>query len=381
MSEDVSREDRNLPASQRRLDQARERGDVARSRDLGHAAGLMAGFGLIAATSPWLLEAGLGIVRGGLTFNSRDTHVTHAMLERFAALGATGVVVTLIAATALLLVAVAASIALGGFVFAPTRVAPDLSRIDPLTGMTKHWSLTSMAETGKLALVACVLAIVAGIYLKLRGEQFVAALALPLPAALSTTGSIILTGCLTLAGVMVVVAGLDVPLQLWRHHSNLRMTLEEVKREAKESEGDPHVKGRIRQLQRERASKRMLAAVPTADVVVTNPTHYAVALKYDDATMRAPRVVAKGADVLAQKIREAADAAGVPRLEAPPLARALYAHAEVDREIPVALYTAVAQVLAWVFQLRAALPGRAQQSAPSVDVPPELDPHSTQRGG
>jgi len=182
----------------------------------------------------------------------------------------------------------------------------------------------------------------------------------------------------SIAAVLSLIAAVDVPMQLWQYAKKLRMTKEDVKREHKESDGDPHVKAAIRAMQREAAKKRMMADVPKADVIVTNPTHYAVALKYDDAKMAAPRVIAKGADLLAMAMRETAKTAKVPVLQAPVLARALYAHAEVDREIPAALFAAVAQVLAYVYQLRAALAGHSPMPGelPVLSVPPELDPHN-----
>jgi flagellar biosynthetic protein FlhB len=189
-------------------------------------------------------------------------------------------------------------------------------------------------------------------------------------------------GLTTLLAVLAAVALVDLPFQWFRHRAELRMTHQEAKQEAKESDGDPMLRSRIRQRQREIASRRMLAAVPAADVVVTNPTHYAVAIRYDETKGGAPRVVAKGVDLVAGRIREIARAAGVPLVEAPPLARALYAHVELDREIPVALYNAVAQVLAYVYQLRRWVPGRG--TAPSmpdeIEVPASLDPANADRG-
>ena len=183
-----------------------------------------------------------------------------------------------------------------------------------------------------------------------------------------------------LTGLLVVLAAMDVPFQLWRYYSQLKMSLEEYKKEAKETEGDPHIKGRIRQQQREMAKKRMMAEVPKADVIVTNPTHYAVALKYQENGLRAPIVVAKGIDEVAARIRELGAEHGVLQLEAPPLARALYAHTELEQEIPVALYTAVAQVLAYVFQLRK-LKAEGYPTDPynfplptELPVPSDLDP-------
>jgi flagellar biosynthetic protein FlhB len=175
---------------------------------------------------------------------------------------------------------------------------------------------------------------------------------------------------------MLLIVAIDVPFQLWEHNKSLMMTKEEVRQESKETEGDPMVKGRIRTLQREAARKRMMAAIPTADVVVTNPTHYAVALKYSDQGMRAPIVVAKGSHLLALRIREIAEENHVPILEAPPLARALHKHAELGESIPEALYTAVAEVLAYIYQLRRyETQGGARPNQPeTLPVPPELDP-------
>jgi flagellar biosynthetic protein FlhB len=197
----------------------------------------------------------------------------------------------------------------------------------------------------------------------------------PLDLALAEAMHMIFVCCgMAIAGLFVIAA-LDVPYQMWSHAKKLRMSKEEVKREHKENDGDPHVKGRIRQQQRAAARRRMMQAIPTADVIVTNPTHFAVALKYTDGQMRAPKVVAKGVDLVAARIRELGREHNVPLLEAPPLARALYHNVEINREIPGALYGAVAQVLAWVYQLRRFQEGGgAKPDEPSdLDVPKELD--------
>jgi flagellar biosynthetic protein FlhB len=185
-------------------------------------------------------------------------------------------------------------------------------------------------------------------------------------------------GFYALAGGLALIAVADVPWQLWRHHQRLRMTREELRQELREMEGDPQLKARIRSLQRTAARKRMMAAVPRASVILTNPTHYAVALEYREGAMRAPRVVAKGIELVAQRIREIGAAHGVPILEAPPLARALYRHAELDAEVPPALYTVVAQVLAYVYQVRRWRTYGGTLPAEPVDlqVPPGFDPQA-----
>jgi flagellar biosynthetic protein FlhB len=231
------------------------------------------------------------------------------------------------------------------------------------------------------ALKACGLALVLGAigaaYLALELPAFADALALPPAAAISHGARTLGGGFGWLLLALAAFAAVDVPLQRKLLLDRLKMSHQEVKQEHKESEGNVEVKSKVRARMREMVKRRMLTDVPKADLVVMNPTHYAVALKYDDASMAAPRVVAKGADLLALKIRDLAVGAKVPVLQAPPLARALYAHAEIGEEIPAALFAAVAQVLAYVYQLKAALAGTAAMPGelPDIVVPDALDPH------
>jgi flagellar biosynthetic protein FlhB len=265
-------------------------------------------------------------------------------------------------------------------VFTLKPAMPDLTRLDPMKGLGRMFSKDSAVDIGKLAAIAMAVGGV-GFWLAASGlAQFAALAGMSLPAALATAGADLRYGLIAVAGVVIAVALADGPLQIFRHHQKMMMTPQEAKQEYKEAEGDPHVKGRIRERQRAMSRGRMLQAVATADVVVTNPTHFAVALKYEDGAMSAPRVVAKGADLLAAKIRELAQEAGVPLLESPPLARALYKHVEVDGEIPAALYSAVAQVLAWVYQLNQHVAGHGKRpNEPGIVVPDGLDPLEGER--
>jgi flagellar biosynthetic protein FlhB len=248
--------------------------------------------------------------------------------------------------------AMLATLVVGGLVFTLKPITPDLSRIDPMAGLGRIFSMKSLIDFGKLALIALAVGLV-GFWVISGGlHRFASYAGMPLPAALAAAGSDLKAGLLSVFGVVLVAALIDGPLQIFRHRKDLMMTPQEARQENRESEGDPQVKAKLRQRQREMSRGRMLAAVAQANVVVTNPTHFAVALKYDEGAMGAPRVVAKGADLLAARIRELAAESNVPMLEAPPLARALYRHVEIDQEIPAALYSAVAQVLAWVYQLR-----------------------------
>lgn len=227
-------------------------------------------------------------------------------------------------------------------------------------------------------LLALVLGIVGALVLKERLAAYVGIMSVPLPSALAYAGQQLMGGLMLLAVALAVFAAIDVPLQRQLWMRRLRMSREEAKQELKEVEGNLEIKAKVRARMREMAKRRMLAAVPQADLVVMNPTHYAVALKYEEGRMAAPKVVAKGADLLAMKIRDLAKDSKVPVLQQPVLARALYAHAKVDQEIPAALFGAVAQVLAYVYQLRAAMASRAaaRPDMPHPYVPPELDPHN-----
>jgi flagellar biosynthetic protein FlhB len=253
---------------------------------------------------------------------------------------------------------------------------PKFSKLDPISGVARLFAASQIGMTLKACLLALVLGLIGALFVQANMGRFLHSMAVPLPAALNHAAGTVWAGMLLLLLAVGAFALVDVPLQKFVWLRGLRMSHEEVKKEHKEVEGNAEVKGKQKARMREAANRRMLAAVPSASVVVMNPTHFAVALRYDDGRMAAPLVVAKGADLMAFRIRDAARAAQVPVLEAPPLARALYAHAEVDREIPAALFSAVAQVLAWVFQLRAAMAGKARAPGdlPELQVPPELDP-------
>jgi flagellar biosynthesis protein FlhB len=237
-------------------------------------------------------------------------------------------------------------------------------------------SFQRLGETAKACLLTLLLGALGVWWVQQQAPQSAQLLAMPLPEALRAAGGVLQSVLLGIGLLLALFALVDVPLQRHLLARRLRMSVQEMKREMRESEGNAEVKGKRRLLMRHMSGRRSLAAVHLADLVVMNPSHYAVALKYDDSKMAAPRVVAKGADLLAQRMRQAALDAKVPVLQHPPLARALYAHTEVDREIPARLFSAVAQVLAWVYQVRdAAAQGRRNLSpAPLPEVPADMDP-------
>jgi flagellar biosynthesis protein FlhB len=353
-----SAQDKHLPASARKISRAREDGQVARSRDLGHFAAIAAGGALLVAFAPaltgWLRE----IIAGGLSFDARTVARPEAMVEHLGALALKMMALVLPLGAALALVAVAASVFSGGWNWTLKPIAPKFEKFNPLTGLGRIFSKHQLGETLKACGLALVLGTIGALWLRAHAEDFVTTLALPLPAALAHAAQTLKTGLVLLVIALAAFALIDVPLQRKLHLDRLKMSHQEVKEEFKQLEGNVEVKAKVKARMRELVKRRMLAAVPNADLVVMNPTHYAVALKYDDKTMAAPRVIAKGADLLALRIRDIAAENKVPVLEAPPLARALYAHTEIDQDVPAALFGAVAQVLAWVYQLRAAMAGQ-----------------------
>jgi flagellar biosynthetic protein FlhB len=272
--------------------------------------------------------------------------------------------------------ALAGPIVMHGWMFNSKALAPKFSRMNPLSGLKRMVSVDSLSELVKSLAKVVLLGSIAGLVMW-KGLDALFALGLDsVQNSSRAMGHLLAKSFLLISAGMLLVVLLDVPYQLWRYYTQLKMTREEVRQEVKESEGDPHIKARIRSMQREVARRRMMSEIPTADVVVTNPTHYAVALKYSEGAMRAPRVVAKGADLVAARIREAARNHQVPILEAPPLARALYRHTELEQEIPVALYTAVAEVLAYVYQLKRYQTSGGERPQEPVDlpVPADMDP-------
>jgi flagellar biosynthetic protein FlhB len=362
-------------ATPRRLQKAREEGQIVRSRELSTFALLAAGFFGVWGMSSSIGEHLQGMLRTAFTFNHATVFETRRMMSGAGVAGREGLYALLPVLAFTGAAALLAPMALGGWQLSAKGLEPKFNRLNPIEGLGKIFSINGPVQLGMSLAKTLVVGIIGGTAIWNRREEILALATQPLQLALANSAHLIAVCCgMTVAG-MFVVAAMDVPYQLWQFHKKLRMTKEEVKREHRESEGDPHVKGRIRQQQRAIARRRMMTNVPKADVVVTNPTHFAVALQYTDGEMRAPKVVAKGVNLVAARIREIAAENNVPLLEAPPLARALYHNVELNREIPGPLYGAVAEVLAWVYQLRRFnTEGGTVPVAPTdFDVPPELD--------
>ncbi len=380
MAEDSDLEKTEQP-SLRRLEQAREEGQVARSRELTTYVGLMAG-----GAGLWLMGSSLSqqlikLVRDSLTLDTELAFNSELLLPRLHTLSQE----TLLAFAPLLLIMLAAAIfsplLLNGWLFTLKPLQPNLGKLNPMTGIGRMFSTNSLVELLKAIAKALVVGGVGAWAIWHNKDAVMLLITQPLTAAIPQLGSLMWGAFVAIMGGMLLVVAVDVPFQLYEHNKRLMMTKEEIRQEAKETEGNPEVKGRIRSMQREMARRRMMSEIPTADVVVTNPTHFSVALRYTESGMRAPVVVAKGTHLMAAKIREVAREHGVPILEAPPLARALYKHTELGDSIPEALYTAVAEVLAYIYQLRRYRKGDGEQPLEPHDlpVPPELDPANAGR--
>jgi len=366
-------------ASPRRLEKAREEGQIARSRELGTFLLLAAGVAGLWVGAPFLYRGLTEVVRSGLAFDARAGRDTAVMLAQ-AGQGAYESVSILLPLFGLLaVVAVFSNVAIGGLVLTTKPLEPNFGKLNPISGIKRIFSSQTLVELLKAIAKALLVGGVSAWVLWHYHDEMLSLSHVAISAALTKALTLVALCCALIVASLLLVVLLDVPWQIWSHLKKLRMSKEDVRQEHKESDGDPHVKARIRQQQRSMARQRMMSEVPKADVVVTNPTHYAVALRYAEGQLGAPRVIAKGTGLVAANIRSVAAEHRIPTLEAPPLARALYQHVELGHEIPVALYTAVAEVLAWVFQLRSWRAGGGAEPVPptALAVPADLDPQQS----
>ncbi|WP_028453347.1 flagellar biosynthesis protein FlhB [Chitinilyticum aquatile] len=376
MAEDSDLERTEEPSA-RRLEEARNKGQIPRSHELTTFATLMAGLLMLFMQGPALYQTLATITRKAFTFNRTQLNDTQIMLELFVSMLQTSLLALIPVLTATALAAILAPMMIGGWLFTFESLAFNFGRMNPVSGIGRMLSVRSVVEMIKTILKSALIGGVATFVLWKEKDQFIALVSMPPDTGFLYLWEMIRFTLLSVVGAMAAIVLIDVPFQLWDYYKGLRMTKEEVRQESKESEGDPQVKGRIRQLQREAARKRMMAEIPKADVIVTNPTHYAVALRYTE-NMRAPQVVAKGAFLLAERIIELGREHKVAVVRTPPFARALYHHAELGSEIPASLYTAAAEVLAYIYQLRLyhRYGGTEPQLNDTLPVPSELDPES-----
>ena len=375
MAEEDTGQERTEQATPRRLERAREEGQVPRSRELNTAAILLAGSASLLMFGQWLGTRILDIGRASFALDRQEMFDTGYMAIHLgnAVHGALGMI-----APIFLLLAVAALLApsaLGGWLFSAKALMPKLERLSPFKGLARMFSLRSLVELLKaIAKVLLVGSIAVLLLWVLRGDLQSMARQ-PLEPALVHSLQVIGWSALALSASTLLIAAVDVPFQIFDHAKKLRMSTQQVRDEMKETEGKPEIKSRVRQLQRQLARSRMMSAVPKADVVITNPSHYAVALRYDLERGGAPTLLAKGTDLVAFRIREVAEANAVAVVRSPKLARAIFFTTEIDAEIPGGLYLAVAQVLAYVYHLRNFRRGRgAPPTLPGeLEIPEGMD--------
>ena len=319
------------------------------------------------------------LIREGLTLNSDLVFKSESLMPHLHELSMATLLVFLPFFLLLLGVATFSPLLLNGWLFTFKPLMPNFSKLNPVAGIGRMFSTHSLVELLKAIAKSVVVGGIGAWVVWHNRENVLMLVSEPVIMSIPHLGSVMWACFAAIMGGMLLIVAVDVPFQLWEHNKKLKMTKQEVRQEAKETEGDPQVKGKIRKMQREMARRRMMAEIPTADVVVTNPTHFSVASRHSENGMRAPVVVAKGTHLMAAKIKEIAKENNIPILEAPPLARALYKHTDLGQAIPEALYTAVAEVLAYVYQLKRykTVGGSYPQAPGELPVPKELDPYTT----
>lgn len=382
MADNDSSQEKTEDPTPKRLRESREKGQVPRSKDFNTMMMMVVGSAGLMLLGPGMMEDLLTMFREVFIIDREQTRDISMLVARLQF-----VLTEALAAIApflilMLLAMLLPPIMMGGWVFSGKSLAPKISKLNPIKGLARIYSTQGLMELVKAIAKFLVVAGFASLFFFVNADQLMSLGRYSLGAGLSIAADMILWSLIIFSAGLVIIAAIDVPFQLWSHNKKLKMSLQEVKDEMKETEGKPEVKGRIRQLQREMANNRMMQDVPQADVIITNPTHYAIALKYDPETMRTPILLAKGTDELAKRIREVGEEHGITLVAAPPLARALYASTEVQQPIPAPLFVAVAQVLAFVFQLKQARrAGERAPQAPKPEVPQDfLDAYGVAKG-
>jgi len=362
-------DDKTEAPTPHRLDKAREEGQVPRSKELTSLLILVVGVCIIWFGGESLARRLAGMLSAGLRFDHSMVNDPNLILAQIILLIKGAMVALLPLIVGVVLVALISPVLLGGLVFSGKSLQPKFSKLNPLPGIKRMFSAQTGAELLKAILKATLMGSAAGFYLWLHWPDMMRLISESPVTAISNALNLVGLCALLVVLSIIPMVGFDVIFQIYSHIKKLRMSRQDIRDEYKQMEGDPHVKGRIRQMQRAAARRRMMEDVPKADVIVTNPTHYSVALQYDENKMSAPKVVAKGAGLIALRIREIGSENRVPMLEAPPLARALYRHAEIGQQIPGQLYAAVAEVLAWVWQLKRWRLAGGQQPVKPVNLP------------
>ncbi len=370
MAESSDGQEKTELPTEKRIKESREKGQVARSKELGTFAILIAAGSSFLILGDSIIEGLLVLIHEALTPSRELIFDTEALPSHLLAfIGETIRVLTPFFGV-LIVAAIVSGTVMSGWNFSFKAFAFKANKMNPIKGMGKVFGWKGLVEMLKSLAKFLLVAIVAIVLLRGQANEIIGLGGEALPQALSHMSSILLWDFLIVSAALLLVVAVDIPFQLWDHQRQLKMTKQEIKEEGKQTEGSPEVKGRQRRLQMEMAQQRMMEAVPDADVVITNPTHFAVALKYDSVKMAAPQLVAKGSELIAAQIRAIAKEHDVPIVTAPPLARAIFYSTKLEQAIPEGLYRAVAQVLAYIFQLKQA--DGYQQPSPSPSVLDDL---------
>jgi len=374
MAEDTGQE-RTEEATPRRKQQAREKGQVPTSRELNTMIMMMVSAGAIAMVGPGVVQGIKELTIWNLKVTREqifDVNAMHLLLED-------SLVQAVLSLSPFFLIMVLAAFVgpflIGGVNFSMQALLFKWDKLDPIKGLGRVFAVKGVVELLKALVKFIIIGSVAVIFLYHHFDSYLGLGSEAVNSALPHAIELLILAFIIIASSLVLIALVDVPFQIWDYKKQLKMTFQEVKDENKDTEGNPEVRGRTRRVQREIAQRRMMAEVPEADVIITNPEHYSVALKYDPKKMYAPIVVAKGVDIIAMQIRTVANENNVPLLEAPPLARSLYHTTDLNAEIPAGLYLAVAQVLAYVFNLRkksASASSYSNHKMKDLDIPEDL---------
>lgn len=374
MAENENGQDKTEDPTDKKIRDSREEGQIARSKELNTLAIMMAGaIGLIVEGGD-IAQAMSYMMTSNFTITREVIMDQGSMGRMLLSTGKLALVVMMPFFLVMLAASIIGPISLGGWLFATKSLAPKFSRMNPLSGLKRMFSAHALIELLKSFAKFLITLAVALVVLNMEEAALISIAHEPLESAIIHSLQVVGWSTLWMACGLIFIAAVDVPFQLWEAHKKLLMTKQEVRDEHKNSEGSPEVKQRIRQLQRDASQRRMMESVPQADVIITNPTHFAVALKYDPEQGGAPMLVAKGADFVALKIREIGAHHQILILESPGLARSIYYSTELDQEIPAGLYLAVAQVLAYVYQIRQYHAGQGKRPDPlgDITIPPDL---------
>ena len=373
MAENEDGREKTESASSKKLQDARNKGNLPRSKDLSSALLLIVAAATIYGTGTLLVRDLAVLFDFNFLVERADvfdlSRMVFHLYESVVAMMDSMVLLMAVLAVA----GIVGSIALGGLNFSWEPLTPKLSKMSPIAGLKRMFSVQSLVELfksiAKVTLVGIVSVLVVNYFLpETLGLTFQS-----IELAIAHGIDIVIWSFVFVTLALALIAAIDVPFQVWSHKEKLKMTKQEVKDEYKQQEGDPLVRGRIRQMQRQAAMNRMMSDVPSADVIITNPTHFSVALKYDQTGGAAPVLLAKGGDFIALKIREVGNHYDIPVIQSPALARAIYHHTKIGDEIPQGLFKVVAQLLAYVYQLRNARMGAPRpETMPNLDVPDEF---------